>query len=165
MASDPFTESYQTILSNISKDQYLSKIFKTIIDLSNPKFTKFKDEVSSSDLPELVVLPATCSLKPLGTNSKTSTAKIDFVLVCTFDTLQVNNPLQTLFLLLRSFVLAGDTLYQLPYIRDVNIKAGLNDLFGKEPWSRSATRQVLTITITPEYSFSTVSLTNFTPSI
>lgn len=158
---DPFNQAYTSLFTNIASDPYLKSMFKRMWDLSDPKFTQFPSEVSSNDLPELAMFPTSSLLSPLAGNSKESLAVVSYTIICTFDTLQVTNPLKTLWFLFRSFQRAGDTLYDLNFVRDVKINSSMTDPFGKEPWSRSSQRQVLTITVTPTFSIPTVKLLAF----
>jgi hypothetical protein len=88
---DPFTQTSRAIVSALQADPGWSALVKpgNVIDMTADSFERFKTQVQSGDLPEVILLQGDFRLKPFGGSSRIAEMEQHFQLVVTHDSLRV----------------------------------------------------------------------------
>jgi len=158
--ADPINEVYTVLFRAFSNDAVFKAKIKRFVDISNPKFTRFLEDINPNDLPEFVLLPQAFSLSPFKNNSKAGEIRQSYTLIITFDSLNAINPLSFVWEINRVLTQFQDDLAHIPELYDVNVTNGMLDPFGKAEWSRKTERYVLTVNINCEFRIDTKKLFN-----
>lgn len=142
--TDPFTTASSAILSALSNCPAFTALVaaRNLIDVSSDTFEQFRTQLSASDVPEAVLLPAAFVLQPFGVNSRVASMSQTFELICTFDSLQTGLPNALKFAVLTALLQAGSDLGQTGLIRSWEARQGKDDFQQHPQWRRGSKRWV-----------------------
>jgi hypothetical protein len=154
---DPFTQTSRAILSALQSDPGWSALVKpgNVIDMTADSFERFKTQISSADLPEVLLLQGDFLLKPFGSGSRIAEVRQDFQLVVTHESLRVRPANLLKYMTLIALAKAGPTLGLDGLVREWEITHADDDavtgqsrheMFRKQ-WRRGSQRWVSVMTI------------------
>jgi hypothetical protein len=153
--TDPFTQISRTILAALQADAGWAALVKrgNVVDMTSPAFERFRTQVQSGDVPEVVLVQEDFRLRPFGTNSRVAELEQDFQMIVTHDSLRVM-PVNVLkFRTLAALARCGPTLGLDGLVREWEITGGADDAIGSKPWKRGSERWVSAMTIRVQMYF------------
>jgi len=86
-ATDPFTVVARAIVAALRARPAFMALVQTgnIVDMTDPAFQQFKENLSAADLPEVIVRQGAFAMKPLGRNSMAGWLGQTYELICVTD--------------------------------------------------------------------------------
>ena len=153
---DPFTQTSRAILSAFQADPGWSALVKpgNVIDMTADSFERFKTQVQSGDLPEVILLQGDFRLKPFGGSSRIAEIEQHFQLIVTSDSLRVRPVNWLKYHTLIALAKSGPTLGLDGLVRGWEITQCDDDAVGqskrenfRKQWRRGTQRWVSTLMI------------------
>ena len=153
---DPFTQTSRAILSALQADAGWSALVKpgNVIDMTADSFERFKTQVQSGDLPEVILLQGEFRLKPFGGSSRVAEMEQIFQLVVTHDSLRVRPVNLVKYMTLVALAKAGPSLGLDGLVREWEITHGDDDAVGhskheafRKQWRRGSQRWISLLAI------------------
>jgi hypothetical protein len=153
---DPFTQISRAILTALEANETWSALVKpgNLIDMTSDSFERFKTQVQSADLPEVVLLQSEFRLKPFGASSRLAEMRQDYQLIVTHDSLRARPVNLLKYATLVALAKAGPALGLDGLVREWEILQGDEDAVGhrrgeafRKVWRRETNRWISAMTI------------------
>lgn len=149
MQSDPFTTVSAAILSALQGDSAWAALVKrgNVIDMTADTFERWKGQLQSGDVPEVILLQGDFRLKPFGGSSRIAEMQQSYDLIATHDSLRVTPVNALKYATFTALARAGPALGLEGLVRAWEITHGHDDSSGQKPWRRGTLRWVSVLRI------------------